>query len=392
MRIKTQRIQLANRRLPLSLVLGSVAGVALVALELVHPVYLQNLVLRVAVETTITLLALTGLGLWFTRYEQSRRKRDLAPLMAVGATALVDLTLFAFPTLMGIRAVRLNGYASLFGETLACASMVALAAAALAIRRRHPDRDPFLLVCAAVLLAATSLQYLSMPAAAVDWVTPLSGVRLIAYGLLLAGAIRQHLRARDYASHAALIAERERIARDLHDGLAQDLAFIAAYGSRLDGELGGDHPLVIAARRAVAASRGAIGDLSASAAPTTDAALRMIARELGRRYDVDVSVALRGDARREPSPRTREQLIRIAREAIVNAVKHGHARQVDVELELRGRQIALRITDDGDGIEERSADAGFGLPMMRARAESLGGELLARRRPHGGTEVELLIP
>ena len=66
--------------------------------------------------------------------------------------------------------------------------------------------------------------------------------------------------------------ERRRIARDLHDGLAQDLAFIAAHGDQIAREAGEEHPLAIAARRALALSRGAIADLSASDAPSARAA------------------------------------------------------------------------------------------------------------------------
>ena len=84
----------------------------------------------------------------------------------------------------------------------------------------------------------------------------------------------------------ALNEERTRLARDLHDGLAQDLAFIALYAQGLEPDLGSEHPLVIAARRALDASRGLIADLAARSAPTTGAALALVANELGRRFGV----------------------------------------------------------------------------------------------------------
>ena len=74
---------------------------------------------------------------------------------------------------------------------------------------------------------------------------------------------------------------------DLHDGLAQDLACIAAQGQRLGSELGPGHPLMIAARNALATSRGVIADLSASTAPTTEAALRIIGDEQAEQDWID---------------------------------------------------------------------------------------------------------
>src|ERR1700734_2359817 len=71
----------------------------------------------------------------------------------------------------------------------------------------------------------------------------------------------------------ALSQERTRLARELHDGLAQDLAFIAVSAQGLEPELGPRHPLVIAARRALDASRGLMADLAARSAPTTAAGL-----------------------------------------------------------------------------------------------------------------------
>jgi signal transduction histidine kinase len=139
-------------------------------------------------------------------------------------------------------------------------------------------------------------------------------------------------------------------------------------------------------------------DLSASSAPSTEAALRHVSHELTRRFEIRVNVSVLREGSGgslEPAPLAREQLVRIAREAIVNAVKHGGAANVDVELDLRGRRLSLRISDDGCGMEQARVSVceqpGFGLPSMRARAESLGGRLLTRRGAQGGTEIELLI-
>jgi len=232
------------------------------------------------------------------------------------------------------------------------------------------------------------------PAVRIDWVTPRDGLRLAAYGLLLAGAYLRHAKLQRMAVCAAISSERERIARDLHDGLAQDLACIAAQGQRLDCQLGPEHPLMVATRHALAASRGVITDLAASAAPSTEAALRMIADELAHRYDMEVNVRVETDTAlgRDDALESaqREDLIRIAREAIVNAATHGTARHVDIVLRCRPGTLLMRISDDGRGITDAQR-SGFGLQIMRARAASLGGELSAHPRAGGGTDLELLV-
>jgi signal transduction histidine kinase len=173
--------------------------------------------------------------------------------------------------------------------------------------------------------------------------------------------------------------------------MAQDLAFIATYAERLVQDFGTEHPLTVAARHALAAARGFITDLSASDAPNTASALRAVADELSIRHDVCVTVEANGE---DLTSRTREAVVRIAREAIVNAVKHGHAQHIAVTLETHGDEFTLRISDDGRGLEkEVSADPrpGYGLRAMRERAEAVGGDLVVRERSGGGAAVEALV-
>jgi signal transduction histidine kinase len=247
------------------------------------------------------------------------------------------------------------------------------------------------------VLAADVLQHLEAPAAGVDWVTPGDGLRVAAYGLMLAVALRRSLRTGQETARAALHEEREWIARDLHDGLAQDLAFIGLQAQALDAELGSEHPLMLAARSALAVSRGMIVDLAARSAPTTAAALRLVATELELRFRVQVDVEVVGDRHRggrsEPTPAAREQLVRIAREAITNAVQHGEATHVDVVLDLVATDRLLLVSDDGSGITDSAlkAKGGFGLPAMQARAAALGGRLQVHTGADGGTRLEVLL-
>jgi signal transduction histidine kinase len=195
-------------------------------------------------------------------------------------------------------------------------------------------------------------------------------------------------------AEAATTRERKRIARDLHDGLAQDLAFIAAHGDRLAVEKGAEDPLAIAARRALAVSRGAIAELSGTQARTTADALRQVGDELSRRFGIEVDVEADPRASIAVKPSDREDIVRIAREAIVNAARHGRARRVVVSLLALEHQLVLRVRDDGVGMGAAPARSGggFGLVCMRERAAALGGRLTAETPRHGGTEVELVVP
>jgi signal transduction histidine kinase len=281
------------------------------------------------------------------------------------------------------------------GVSVITAILLVVAGIVFLDSRRHARLEDRLLAGAAFLLAGAALQHLAMPLVATDWVTPREGLRLAAYLLVVASAFTRYSAARSHQTRAAISSERERIARDLHDGLAQDLACIVTQSQRLGVRLGPDHPLVLATRHALAASRGAITDLWASTAPSTEAALRLIADELEHRYDLRVQVriepenALNGEY--DLKPPCREHVVRIAREAIVNAAVHGTARHVDVALQRRGSELVLRVSDDGRGITD-ARQLGFGLRTMHARAASLGGRVTAHRRADGGTELELLIP
>jgi signal transduction histidine kinase len=279
--------------------------------------------------------------------------------------------------------------------TIITTFLLVVAGLAFVRGHRHARLEDRLLAGASFLLAGAVFQYLAMPVVATNWVTPRDGLRLAAYLLVVASAFTRYTRTRDDQARAALTSERERIARDLHDGLAQDLACIVTQSQRLGVRLGPNHPLLLATRHALAASRGAITDLWASAAPSTEAALRLIADELEHRYNLQVRVRIEPEnglsGERDLEPLTREHVIRIAREAIVNAAVHGMARRVDVVLQRRERDLLLRVSDDGRGIGD-SGHNGFGLRTMHARAAALGGSLSAHRRADGGTELELQIP
>ena len=334
-----------------------------------------------------------------------KRVRGWVPVMLIGVTCLTALILAVTLDIAAKRGITQADLTSSRASdashttlwlwvTIASAATQFVAGAAFAWRIGANDRGS-LLAGACFLLTAVRLQYVGVPVVASDWITPADALRVVVYCLLAAVALHEHARARRAREHAMLDAERTRIARDLHDGIAQDLAVIATQARRLIPQLGDEHPVAIAARRALAVARGAILDLSASHAPGVEAALQQVARELESLYHVEVVVwteADQDDELEQLDANDREHLVRIAREAIVNAVKHGGARHVDVVLQSRGAELVMRVSDDGRGILRRPPaedPGGFGLPAMRSRAAALGGHLIARRRPAGGTDVEL---
>jgi signal transduction histidine kinase len=281
---------------------------------------------------------------------------------------------------------------------LAAIAALLIAGGVFMARAERGAREAASFAAAAFLFASAQLQYLKVSRIPANWMTPGTIVRAGAWGCAAWGAMRLYARAREAVAAKAMVAERERIAQDLHDGLAQDLAFIVAHGDQLATELGAEHPLAIAAARALAAARGAIVDLTASAAPNTGAALKTVAAELARRFNVDVAVDAEAvqptDTHPDLDHLEREQVVRIAREAIVNAVKHGGAQHVRVKLGRRDNRVLLSVSDDGCGLDAGAPSSnpglGIGLPAMQARAETLGGRLVARPRKGGGTEITVL--
>jgi signal transduction histidine kinase len=331
------------------------------------------------------------------RAAPGRGRVAIALAASIGAAALAELLGLLLRHQLGVGGgIAHRGLAAAAPHPvgLGCAlftGIVLITAAALLAHspRRSNDHVPALLAPAMALLAASQLEYLALPAPGIGWVTAREALRVTAYGLIMAAAVRQEVAIRRAIAQTAAEEERRRIARDLHDGLAQDLAFIAAHGARIAGEAGEDHPLAIAARRALAVSRGAIADLSAADAPSARTALRHVADELETRFGVHVEVS----AEDADLPRAaREDVVRIVREAIVNAA-HGGAHNIAVSLR-QDDSFILRVRDDGVGITSGPVKArpGFGLRSMRERAGALGGRLTTRPAVDGGTEVEVVFP
>jgi signal transduction histidine kinase len=276
---------------------------------------------------------------------------------------------------------------------LITAGLFIYAAILFAVHERGERSGVSILVAgAAILLVSARIYYLALPASGPDWITSREVLRLFAFVLLMSAAVQQEVRSRTGLARATALAERHRVARDLHDGIAQDLAFIAAHGARITEVGGEEHPVAVAARRALAISRGKISELSDERSSTAKDALQALALELASRFEIVIDVSAPAEA--ELEYHQRQDVLRIVREAIANAARHGDAEHVYVSLRRTRWGTLVRVCDDGRGIATvcGAKGEGFGLRSMRERATALGGQLIVRERQRGGTELRVQLP
>lgn len=200
------------------------------------------------------------------------------------------------------------------------------------------------------------------------------------------------------------LAERTRIAQELHDTLLQ--GFVSA--SMQLHVAASDVPDALPARASLVRvhrlmrqviddGRGAVRGLRSEqpAARPLDQALLALPAELAIDSNVEYRVTV-GGTPRPLHPLVHEGVYRIGREAVVNALRHADARRIDVVIDYAGREFRLAVRDDGRGIDEPTRRDGrvghWGLTGMRERADEMGARLTLWSRAHAGTGVELVIP
>ena len=292
-------------------------------------------------------------------------------------------------------APRLEGHGAVLAGHMIGFALLVVASVGFARRARF-WRDPLVtaLAIACPLSATARVNYLLFPSAATPYVYTGDGFRLLFYLVVLGGAIAELATYWRNAAEAAGLEARRAVARDLHDGIAQELAVIQRNLHYLDADDRFVRRAREAADRGAVVARQALSALSkADEGPLADAVCataRLIADREG--VEVDLSVSEHADATVEQ----REATLAVLSEALTNAARHGGARRVGVRL-TAGRSVTLSVRDHGSGFDPeavhgpRPDGTGNGLPGMKARAELVGARLTITSAPGSGTTVELRL-
>jgi signal transduction histidine kinase len=219
--------------------------------------------------------------------------------------------------------------------------------------------------------------------------------------------LRETARTREaaQAQFAAVLGERNRIAREIHDTLAQGFAGISAQLEVLHDRLQ-DAPATLRrhldlardlARSSLGEARRSVWNLRARTLEEEglDGALRRLGQQLTNDGKIAFALSVAGTPRTLPVD-IENNLLRIGQEAITNAVRHAAPGRIEVSLEYRDDYVRMAVGDDGRGMGAApaapSARGGFGLPGMRERAEAMHAEFEIAPAPAGGTRLEVKVP
>jgi two-component system sensor histidine kinase UhpB len=192
--------------------------------------------------------------------------------------------------------------------------------------------------------------------------------------------------------------ERQRIARELHDNLGQELAMVnVALDSLVEGSSAPLNSALMDLSKQVFSISEITREISHGLYPTNleyvglQKALIKLCQDVGRENAPSVQLMI-GDMRGGLDSSTSLSLYRITQEALHNILKHSQARNVRVDLSSDQRRVILRITDDGIGFDINMKTDGVGLPSMRQRIQALGGSIEISSSRRAGTQIEVQIP
>lgn len=206
---------------------------------------------------------------------------------------------------------------------------------------------------------------------------------------------------------AAALEERQRIAADMHDGLAQTLGYMGLKVDRVTdlidiaryqqavGELGTIRDTIDQASREV---RLSIASLQESPPPRRplQTLLNEIVHEFSDKNQQPVTLQVKSQAPLFLSPKHMEQISRMVQEALLNAIRHAEAEQITVLMEKQGNAVTIIVEDNGRGFDPsapiKNGKDHFGLRIMRARAARIGGYAKVESTPGQGTRVILSWP
>jgi signal transduction histidine kinase len=268
-------------------------------------------------------------------------------------------------------------------------SLVAMVGFGLRFRSRGNDLDRWLCLGATLALFA-ELNYVFTPVLSSGYVSQGDFLRLLSYGVLLVGVWRA-IRHAEFGR--AVAEERARVAREIHDGLAQYLFAVSTHAAML--ESGADPKRTLAQLKEAAAAaqqeaRFAVLALSsAGGSAPFDSALRRYVDFLTADGELEVDLEIQNGIRLAPDEQI--EVFRIVQEGLANARKHAHARRAEVRIEERAGERFVTVVDDGSGFDEDGIAPGQGLRNMRARADSIGGGFRLVSTPGRGTALEVVL-
>ena len=272
---------------------------------------------------------------------------------------------------------------------LALLALVAVIGFAIRYRAHGEDLDSWLALGATLTLFA-ELHYVLTPHVSSDFISQGDFLRLLSYGLLLVGVWR----AISFAEFGRAVAEeRARVAREIHDGLAQYLFAVSTHASMLESGAPLETTLPKLKEAAAAAQQEArfavLALSSASGTAPFDAALRRYIEFLTADGVLAVDVEI--DPAILLAPDEQIEVFRIVQEGLANVRKHAGAQRAEVWIGQRlGRRI-VSVSDDGAGFDGVDAAAGQGLKNMRLRAKTIDGGFALRSRPGRGTALEVVL-
>ena len=264
----------------------------------------------------------------------------------------------------------------------------------------HPEMHSFLGVPITVKGQAVGDLYLTNKRGVAEF--GMDDQRLVERFAAHAGLAIENARLSERVQALAVVEERERIGRDLHDGVIQrmygvalgldDVAELAsrdpvAAGERIDRAIDALHEAIAEVRTFIYGLRPGL-----DTAGSLGSALESLAEETRLNTTIEIDVAAQRVAKL--SPVARGELLSIAREALSNVVRHAGATRATIEVAASDGKLRLVIADDGAGFDVTAPvpDGHHGLANMRRRAESLGGALVAESASGAGTRIIVTVP
>ncbi|MGN6578133.1 MAG: sensor histidine kinase [Nocardioides sp.] len=237
--------------------------------------------------------------------------------------------------------------------------------------------------------AFARLNYVLFPSLYSGWLYTGDILRTGCYAVLLLGAAREIGQYWSAQTRVAVLEDRRRLARELHDGVVQELGYIRVESFGIQRDHGLRDRILGACDRALDEARGAVEALGRSGDEPLGFVLHRAARQVAERYGGRVVVDL--DDSVDATPEQRHGLVRITREAVSNAIRHGSADCIRIRLARSQDGRRLIVEDDGKGFDaDVSPDSGgYGLVSMRDRATGLPGSFEISSAPGQGTTVEV---